>query len=165
VIRAACSSDFEAITAITNAIIATSATHFGYRPLAAGELEAVWRASDRHPWLVLEDAGTVAGYAKAGTWRTRDAYAWTCETTIHLAEGARGRGLGRALYTALLDEVTARRFHSAIAGITLPNPASVALHLALGFESVGVVRDAGWKLESWHDVGFYQKMLATAAAS
>jgi phosphinothricin acetyltransferase len=136
------------MTAITNHAIATSAIHFGYDPLAPDELAAQWRAhADRYPWLVGQLDAAVIGYAKAGAWRERTAYAWTCETTIYLAESARGRGLGRALYTALLDEVARRGFHSAIGGITLPNPASVALHQRLGFQSVGVVRDAGFKFD------------------
>lgn len=161
VIRPAAEPDFDTMTAITNRVIATSATHFAYLPLQPGELAALWRDHPRFPWLVLEDASGVRGYAKAGTWRTRDAYAWICETTIHMAEGARGHGLGRTLYTALLDEVVRRGFRSAIAGIALPNPASVALHEKLGFTSVGVVEDAGWKLGAWHAVGFWQKRFAT----
>jgi len=88
------------------------------------------------------------------------AYQWTCETTIYMAEAARGQGLGRALYTALLAACKARGFRSAIGAITLPNPASVALHEALGFVAVGVVKDAGKKLDRWHDVGFWQRMLS-----
>jgi phosphinothricin acetyltransferase len=155
-------ADFTAITAITNHYIATTSIHFAYEPIAEAELLAMWRGyRDRFPWLVIEDGGVVAGYAKAGTWRERDAYAWTAETGLYIADAARGRGLGRALYSALLDEVAARKFRSAVAGITLPNDASVALHLALGFEAVGVVRDAGWKHGGWRDVGFWQKRFAT----
>ena len=160
-IRPARDSDFSAITAITNRLIATSAIHFGYEPLEDGELAAMWRAhADRHPWFVATgDDGGVIGYAKSGVWRDRAAYAWTCETTIHLAESARGRGLGTTLYSALLDEVTERGFRSAVAGITLPNPTSVALHERLGFTQIGVFRDAGFKFEAWHAVVFYQRML------
>jgi len=165
-IRSARASDFRAITAITNRLIATSAIHFGYEPLGDDELAAQWRAhADRHPWFVTtDDHDTVLGYAKSGPWRERAAYAWTCETTIHLAESARGRGVGTTLYTTLLDELATRGFRSAIAGIALPNAASIALHERLGFTHVGVFRDAGFKLDAWHAVAFYQRML-TAAAS
>jgi L-amino acid N-acyltransferase YncA len=163
-IRPAGDADFDAITAITNHTIATSAIHFGYAALSADYMPGLWSASDRFPWLVAERDGAVIGYAKAGTWRERDAYKLTCETTVYLADGERGRGLGHTLYAALLDECTRRGFHSAVAGITLPNPASVALHVKLGFVSVGVVRDAGWKFDAWHSVEFFQKLL-TAGAS
>ena len=120
-IRLARESDFAAITTITNQVIATTATHFGYELLGDDELASQWRAhADRHPWFVADDAGVI-GYAKAGVWRDRAAYAWTCETTVYLAETARGRGVGTTLYRALLDDLAARGFRSAVAGITLPN--------------------------------------------
>ncbi|MGE5185652.1 MAG: N-acetyltransferase family protein [Acidobacteriota bacterium] len=162
-IRAARDDDFAAITAITNHYIATTAIHFAYEPVTAGSLADTWRAHERHPWLVIEDGGAVTGYAKAGVWRERTAYQWTCEVGLYIAHDARGRGLGRAIYTALLAECQARGFHSAIAGITMPNDASVALHARLGFESVGVVREAGFKHGRWHDVAFFQKRLTSAA--
>jgi len=160
-IRAARDDDFAAITEITNYYIATTAIHFGHEPLARAELHAQWVAyRDRYPWFVADEGGSVVGYAKAGTWRDRAAYQWSPEVGLYVADGARGRGLGRALYGALLDELARRGFRSAIAGMTLPNTASAALHRAMGFESVGVVRDAGWKLGQWHDIEFFQKRLA-----
>ncbi len=159
-IRETAAEDFAAITAMTNEVIVTTAIHFGYEPLADDELVALWRTQrEDFPWLTLYEGSTVLGYAKAGTWRARAAYRWTCETTIYLAASARGKGFGMQLYNALLDACRARGFHSAIGGITLPNPASVVLHEQLGFASVGVVREAGSKFGTWHDVGFWQKML------
>ncbi|MBA3453735.1 MAG: N-acetyltransferase [Deltaproteobacteria bacterium] len=164
-IRPVRDDDIAAITAITNHYIVTSSVHFAYEPLAETEVEAQWRGyRDRFPWLAIEDAGQLAGYAKAGTWRDRAAYAWTAETGVYVAGTARRRGLGRAVYVALLEELARRGFRSAVAGITLPNDPSVALHLSLGFEPVGTVRDAGWKHGEWHDVGFWQKRFATDAA-
>jgi phosphinothricin acetyltransferase len=159
-IRAAAAGDFDAIASITNHYIATTAIHFGYEPIAAAELAATRAADARYPWLVLDDGGAIAGYAKAGAWRPRDAYAWTCETGIYIADAARGRGLGRSLYAALLHELARGGFRSVVAGITLPNAASVALHERLGFAAVGVVKEAGYKHGAWHDVGFWQKRLA-----
>lgn len=160
-IRECTDADFPTITALTNRVIATTAIHFGYDPLADDELLSLWRAHrDQFPWLTMTDqAGGFLGYAKAGTWRARAAYRWTCETTIYLVEAARGQGLGITLYTALLAACRARGFHSAIGGVTLPNPASVALHETLGFIPVGIVREAGTKFGAWHDVGFWQRML------
>jgi phosphinothricin acetyltransferase len=160
-IRPAREGDFDAIAAITKHYIATSAIHFAYEPVAAGALAELWR-DGTHPWLVADEEGAVVGYAKAGTWRERAAYAWTCEVGLYVADAARSRGLGRALYGELLAELTRRGFHSVVAGITLPNDASVALHARCGFQPVGVVRDAGFKNGAWHDVAFYQKLLYTA---
>jgi phosphinothricin acetyltransferase len=107
----------------------------------------------------------VVGYAKAGTWRERTAYRWTAEVGLYVADAERGRGIGRALYAELLDDLARRGFRSAIAGITLPNDASIALHRVLGFVSVGVVEDAGWKHGRWHAVEFWQRRFATGPAS
>jgi len=162
-IRPARDDDFDTIAAITNHYITASAIHFAYDPVTAADLAASWRAHPRHPYLVLDDSD-ILGYAKAGVWRERAAYQWTCEVGLYIADGARGRGLGKQLYAALLDRCAHAGFRSAIAGITLPNDASVALHAHFGFESVGVVRDAGYKLGRWHDVAFFQKRLATASS-
>ena len=162
-IRPAREADFDTIADITNRTIATSAIHFGYEPVPVADLVALWRGG-KYPWLVADRDGVIAGYSKAGLWRERAAYAWTCETTVYLAENERGRGVGRMLYSALLDLLPGLGFHSAIGGITLPNPASVKLHLALGFVSVGIVREAGKKFDAWHDVEFFQKLF-TAGGS
>jgi len=161
-IRAARADDFDAITSITNYYIDTSTIHFAYEPVTRAWFHEQWIASrDRFPWLVAaDDAGEVVGYAKAGRWRERAAYDWTAEVAVYLREGAHRRGLGRALYSELLLDLARRGFRSAIAGIALPNEASLALHRALGFEAVGVVRDAGWKHGRWCDVSFWQKRLA-----
>jgi phosphinothricin acetyltransferase len=164
-IRVARASDFPALTQITNHYIATTAIHFAYEPLGDGELEATWRSyGDRYPWLVAVETDQVVGYAKAGVWRDRAAYAWTTEVGLYVADRARGRGIGRALYGDLLDTLARRGFRSAVAGIVLPNAPSVAFHRAFGFVSIGVVRDAGWKHERWHDVEFLQKRFREDAA-
>lgn len=165
-VRAPREEDFAALAAITSHYIATTAAHFGYDAVSEAELRGLWqRGAAKYPWLVAEADGGVIGYAKSGTWRERAAYAWTTEVTVYVAPGTQRRGIGRALYTPLLAELTARGFRSAIAGITLPNDASVGLHRALGFTSVGVVRDAGWKHGAWHAIEFFQKPLATGAGA
>jgi phosphinothricin acetyltransferase len=154
-IRSARDDDFPAIAAITNHYITTSTIHFAYEPLSVEQFRALQKP--RFPWFVFDDGEEVLGYAKAGTWRDRAAYDWTAEIGLYVKAGAHGRGIGRALYTALLAELALRGFRSAIAGVTLPNDASIALHAKFGFESVGIVRDAGFKHERWWDVEFFQK--------
>jgi phosphinothricin acetyltransferase len=160
-IRAACEDDFPAIASITNHYVASTSIHFAYEPISVAELAGSWKKSDRYPWFVSVEADGVVGYAKAGAWRDRAAYAWTTEVGVYVAPAAHRRGIGRALYAALLAEVERRGFRSAIAGITLPNDPSRAFHEAFGFESVGTVRDAGWKLGSWRAVEFFQKRFST----
>ena len=164
-IRPARDDDFPAIAGITNHYIETSTIHFAYEPVSADSLREHWAESrGRFPWLVAEEAAEgVVAYAKAGTWRDRTAYDWTAEVGLYVHPRAHRRGIGRAIYGALLEELARRGFRSAIGGIALPNDASEELHRALGFEPVGVVRDAGWKHGRWCDVAFWQKRLATGA--
>ncbi len=106
--------------------------------------------------------GTVVGYAYASAFRERAAYRWTVETSVRIAPDAHGRGVGRTLYATLLAELTSAGYVNAVALISLPNPASVALHTALGFTRVGVLTRAGYKLERWIDVEIWERALASA---
>jgi L-amino acid N-acyltransferase YncA len=164
-IRPANAQDFDAVAALTNHFIVHTSIHFGTEPVTAAELRASWeKSAGVYPYLVAESEGRFAGYAKAGVWRERAAYRWTPEAGIYVEEWTRGKGVGTALYRALLNELTARGFESVIGGITLPNDASVRLHERCGFVKVGHVARAGWKFGAWHDVGFWQAMLGRGAA-
>lgn len=117
-----------------------------------------------HAWLVLEDEGRVTGYAYAHPWKSRAAYRWSCEVSVYLEVGRRRTGAGRALDTQLFERLVQRGYRIAIAGMTLPNEASVGLHRAMGFEDGGINRRIGWKKNAWHDVAWMQRELVTAAA-
>lgn len=123
------------------------------------------RTSARYPWLVAEVDGRVAGYAYAGPHRERAAYRWAAEVAIYVDSGHRGQGIGRALYEELFERLRGQGLRMLCAGVTLPNPASVALHEALGFERVGVYRQIGWKAGAWHDVAWYQRPLGEDGSS
>jgi phosphinothricin acetyltransferase len=160
-IRMAAPGDGAAIRAIYAPFVETSAVTFEtVVPSVAEVAERVRTVTARWPWLVLERGGVVAGYAYASTWRTRAAYQWSVETTVYVRDDVRRQGVGRALYRSLLACLRLQGFRLAIGGITLPNPASVALHEALGFQRVGVHRACGFKLGGWHDVGFWECELA-----
>lgn len=121
-------------------------------------------ASQRHAWLVLEDAsGALIGYAYGHEFAERAAYRWAVETSVYLRSGVRRTGAGRLLYLALLDRLTERGFRRAMAGITLPNDASIGLHRALGFEEAGVLLRVGWKDGAWHDVARLQRSIGVEA--
>jgi L-amino acid N-acyltransferase YncA len=111
------------------------------------------------PWLVCDDGGTVLGYAYASAHRARVAYQWSVEVSAYVAEGLRRRGIGRALYTALLGALPRQGYVNAYAGITLPNAGSVGLHEAVGFTPVGIYEDVGYKLGAWHSVGWWERPL------
>lgn len=112
-----------------------------------------------YPYLVAEDDAGVLGYAYAGPHRARAAYRWSADVSVYVADRARRRGVGRALYGALLPALAAQGVHAAFAGIALPNPESVGLHESLGFSLVGVYREVGYKFGRWHDVGWWQRLL------
>jgi phosphinothricin acetyltransferase len=138
-----------------------SAVSFEQQAPGAAELTGrIERISRTHPWLVAVDGGAVAGFAYAATHRERAAYCWAADVTVYVHAGHRRRGIGQALYRALLELLVRQGLYVACAGITLPNDASVALHESLGFQPVGVYRRIGFKAGAWRDVGWWQLALA-----
>jgi len=113
-----------------------------------------------HDWLVGEVNQKVVGYAYYGPFRARAAYDHTVESTIYLSQGSMGKGFGRTLYAQLLQSVKDRGFREAIGVIALPNPQSIALHRAMGFAEVGVLKRVGYKFERYIDVGLWQLSVA-----
>lgn len=106
-----------------------------------------------------EQDGRVLGYALAGAFRPRAAYARTRETSVYLRESARGRGTGRALYAALLARLRQDGVHLAVAVVAQPNPASNALHERLGFTLVGTLDEVGHKFGRYVSTRWYQLRL------
>jgi phosphinothricin acetyltransferase len=109
--------------------------------------------------LLYEDGGEVLGYVYATQHRERAAYRWSVDTTVYVRQGRQRRGVGRALYTSLLAALPLQGYVNAYAGVTLPNPASVGLHEAVGFLPVGVYSRVGFKCGAWHDVAWFQRPL------
>ena len=108
------------------------------------------------PWLVAELHGSVVGYCYATPWKVRSAYRHSVETTIYLRNGHGGRGIGKALYSALLSVLRKQGIHAVMGGAALPNAASVALHESLGFKQVATFRQVGFKHDQWVDVAYWQ---------
>lgn len=162
-IRLAEARDAAAIAAIYAPIVESTAISFELTPPDAAEM---WRRvvefAPTHPWLVCQRDGQLAGYAYAHQFRARAAYAWAAEVSVYVHADHRRRGVARGLYTALLACLRVQGFHTAQAGITLPNPGSVALHEALGFRPVGVFHEVGFKLGRWHDTGWWELALTRA---
>lgn len=160
-LRQATPADAEAISRIYNHYIRHTIITFEEDEISAGEIQArIAEAFESGlPWLVAEDAGQVAGYAYASKWKGRCAYRFAVETTVYLAEGRSGRGIGSALYGSLLPLLRERGIHTAIAGIALPNDASVRLHEKIGMRKVAHFEQVGRKFERWIDVGYWQMTL------
>jgi phosphinothricin acetyltransferase len=162
-IRPAAPSDAAAVRAIYNHYVTSTAISF--EEDAVPESEMAQRFADVGaaglPWLILETDGAVSGYAYATKWRVRAAYRHSVESTIYLHAACTGRGLGRVLYSALLDDLRRRGLHRVIGGIALPNEASVALHEALGFRKAAHFSEVGMKFARWIDVGYWELSLGT----
>jgi phosphinothricin acetyltransferase len=164
-IRGAAERDAEACALIYSPYVLETPITFELEPPSSAEMAARIAAAVReHAWLVLEEEGRVRGYAYGGPMHRRPAYRWSCEVSVYVEQGLRRTGAGRALYEELLRRLAARGYQLAVAGITLPNDASVALHSVLGFEPVGTFRAVGYKLGRWHDVAWMQRELVSQRA-
>lgn len=160
VIRLAKEEDAEQMLDIYAPVVRDTAISFELEPPTVGEFKTrVTENLKVAPWLVCDSENRVVGYAYAGRHRSREAYQWSVEVSVYVAESQQRQGVGRALYTSLLKCLRLQGFFNAYAGITLPNPASVALHEALAFQQVGVYRNVGYKLGQWHSVGWWELAL------
>jgi phosphinothricin acetyltransferase len=160
-VRDASAADAEACAAIYTPYVTGTAITFELDPPTAEDMaERIAKAQSTHAWLVLEDDGAVVGYAYGGPMKPRPAYRWSCEVSVYVASSHHRTGAGRRLYNALFDRLSERGYRTAVAGVTLPNPASEALHKSLGFDPIGTYRNIGWKFDSWHDVAWSQRPLA-----
>ncbi len=108
------------------------------------------------PWLVVEVEGSVVGCARASKWKPRPAYDQSVEVSVYLRPEFTGMGFGKKLYTELLNQLRELNYHAIIAGIALPNEASVALHEFFDFIKVGHFQEVGFKFERRIDVGYWQ---------
>jgi phosphinothricin acetyltransferase len=159
-IRPATPADAAAIAAIYAPYVLNSPASFEIAPPDEDEMRGrIERVTEFYPWLVAEGPDGMEGYAYASRHRERTAYQWSVDVSAYVAPNRHRRGLGRRLYTVLLDVLSRQGFANAFAGITMPNAASVGLHQAMGFELVGVYRQVGYKLGSWHDTSWWQLSL------
>lgn len=157
VIRLATPEDAEQIQAIYAPIVLETAISFEFEPPSVDEIRRrITKTLERLPWIVCEDGGAIRGYAYAAAHRERAAYQWSVDVSVYVGSSSRRSGVGRALYTELLELLRRQGFVNAYAGITLPNPASVRLHQSLGFQPVGTYHSVGWKFGRWHDVEWFE---------
>ena len=162
VIRDAAAGDLAAITALYNHYIAHTAITFDgatYTPEQRRPWLAQFAPDGPHRLLVAQEDGVLRGYAGTMRFREKAAYETSVETTIYVAPDALGRGLGARLYAALFASLAGEDLHRAYAGITLPNEASIRLHLRFGFRPVAHYHEVGRKLGRYWDVAWYEKAL------
>ncbi len=158
--------DAAAMLAIYAPFVRTTAISFELEPPDLAEFcQRIRDTLEYAPWLVCDHGGAIAGYAYGSKFRPRAAYRWTIEVTVYVSPAYHRRGVGRALYTALLNCLRCQGFQTATAGIALPNDASIRLHESVGFRPVGVFHAAGFKLGAWHDVAWYERSLGDRGPS
>lgn len=164
-LRLARVADAEAMLAIYAPIVRDTPISFETEPPGIEEMRGrIAKYLETYPWLVIERDGRLDGYAYASPHRDRMAYQWSVDVSCYVHPEARKRGVGRRLYTALLAILSRQGFHSAFAGVALPNAGSTALHEAVGFREIGRYREVGYKAGAWRDTAWYQRMLGEARA-
>lgn len=164
-IRSATHDDSGKIAEIYNHYIENSVITFEETLIDAAEVRSrIGDPTTDLPWFVHESDEVVVGYAYASPWNKRAAYRHSVEISIYLDRDAVGKGIGRKLYSHLIEDLKARSIHAVIGGVALPNPASVALHESLGFEKVAHYREVGRKFGKWIDVAYWQLILDPSAS-
>jgi phosphinothricin acetyltransferase len=159
-LRIAEARDAERIAEIYKPYVERTGISFEETPPSAEEMRG--RIEDilsSYPYLVYEEKRLVLGYAYASRYRERSAYRWSLESSIYVAEEARGRGVGKALMGALIDILRDLGFVNFYAVITPPNPASFALHARFGFEPLASFPDTAFKSGGWLGVDWMQLRL------
>ncbi|HTD21979.1 MAG TPA: GNAT family N-acetyltransferase [Terriglobales bacterium] len=161
-IRMATKDDLPRLTEIYNYYVVSTPVTFDVEPYTV-ERRATWfqqfGPTGRYRLLVAEQSGGVVGYAGTTRFRPKAAYDTTVETTIYCDLSAAGKGIGRRLYTALFETIAGEDIHRILAGYTLPNPASAALHQRFGFKPAGTFSENGRKFGRYWDVMWTERPL------
>jgi phosphinothricin acetyltransferase len=159
-IRPVTIDDAKAISAIYNYYVKNTAITFEEIPVSIGEMEGRIRAVlSKYPWIVWEEEGEILGYAYVNRWKERVSYRYSAEDSIYIKNGAEGRGIGKKLLAPLLEGARTAGVHTVVAGITLPNERSVALHEGFGFTKIAEFSEIGYKMDRWLNVGYWQLIL------
>jgi phosphinothricin acetyltransferase len=160
-IRNIIEADAKAVAEIYNHYITQTIITFEEEAISFSEIHQRIQEvqSSSLPWLVAEHAGEIVGYAYASKWRGRYAYRFSTEVTVYVASDRIGHGIGSKLYNQLLPELRYNDIHAVLAGIALPNEASVLFHEKFGFTEVAHFREVGFKFNRWIDVGYWQRIL------
>lgn len=160
VIRRLTGTDLPAVTSIYNHYIETTPITFDLAPFTLEGRQhwfAKFAPTGRYQAFAAERDGEVVGWANTSPFRTKAAYDTTVETTIYLTADATGLGLGRLLYRTLLDAISQEDIHRAYGVVTMPNDASVALHIAMGFSLIGQMKEVGRKFGRYWDVAWFER--------
>ena len=159
-IRPAKHADVKAMLAIYRPYIEQTVVSLETEIPTEAQFEERIDATQReHEWLIAELDGTLVGYAYGSKHRSRGAYRTSCEVSAYIADSAQGQGFARVLYEHLFAQLEDLGYCNALAGIVVPNDASVAFHQAMGFRLVGVYHHVAYKLGAWQDVAWFERIL------
>ena len=161
-VRPATLEDLPRLTLIYNHYVVNTPVTFDLEPYTVDRRRAWFEqfaATGRHRLLVAESDGLIVGYAGTTRFRPKPAYDTTVETTIYLSSEAGGKGVGSRLYAALFESLANEDIHRIVAGYTMPNPASKALHDRFGFQLVGIFHENGRKFGRYWDVAWSERPL------
>lgn len=151
--------DAAQIAEIYNYYILKTHHTFETAALSADEMnERIGETSEDYPFLVAEDEGEIQGYVYATQFKLRQAYKHSVEASIYVRNQAKQQGIGSKLYEQFLEELKETDVHAIMAGISLPNEASVKFHEKQGYEKVAHFKEVGYKLGRWVDVGFWEML-------
>lgn len=163
-LRPAALDDAEAISRIYGPYVKDTVVSFEYDPPSPEEIaRRMASIFQEYPYLVCQMEGRIVGYAYAHRLFERAAYGWNTELSVYVEQSCRGMGVGRTLMQALLKLLQMQGVASAFSAISVPNPASEGLHVAMGFQKCGHFPGAGYKLGAWHDSCWYARKLNTLA--
>lgn len=162
-IRFAGADDSGALLAIYAQYIDTPVTFEYALPSPQAFEKRIAEIAAVYPCLVYEEAGRICGYAYAHRHRERPAYQWNAELSIYIDRACVANGIGKRLYAALIGLLRLQGVKTAYAGVTVPNAASEALHLSLGFMRIGVYHNTGYKCGAWRDTCWFEKAVAPYA--
>ena len=158
-IRKANPNDAEQIAEIYNFYVLNTHHTFETEAITTEEMQKrIGEISNNYPFLIAEIGGEIFGYAYAALYKPRQAYRFSVEVSVYVKPDAKGKGIGKMLYEKLFDELAKTKTHAIIAGISLPNEASIKLHENFGFEKIAHFREVGFKFGKWIDVGYWEKM-------
>lgn len=163
IVRDAIEQDMPAILAIFNDVIATSTAVYMDQQTTLEERLAWWRGrvGAGYPVLVSEDESGLTGFSSFGEFRARPGYRFTVEHSVYVRADLRGRGVGIALMTPLLQRAVALDKHVMVGGVDAENESSLRFHERLGFERVAHFRQVGFKFGRWLDLVFLQRTLGS----
>ena len=165
-IRLATADDAEAILEIYRPSIEGSAVSFETAVPSAEEMcERIISCLELYPWIVEQQGDSLRGYAYASSYHPRAAYRWAANVSVYVGQESLRRGIAKQLYSVLFAILQEQGLRKVLAAISVPNPASQQFHESLGFESVGVVAEVGFKLGRWQSMGWWQRPLGAGAAS